>query len=316
MKPGVSEQIQDVALDEVKLEILAKMAYFGIFKYPLKSCEISNLMVLSCPKLQLQKLLDWAVKEGACYTYKGFYAMDSSVKTWVNHRSHHEKVGAVFFKRLPRYVRLISTFPFVKAIAISGSLSKGVIHDKGDVDYFIITQVGRLWLSKGLLSLFKKVFLLNSKKYFCVNYLIDEESLLLEDQNRFTATEIVYLIPVYNKALIDRFKAVNDWTDNFYPHFIHPITMELEVEKTGVIKEGLERLLSGTFGTRLDAFFRRTIVKRWKKKFKNFDAEKFELALRSRKGISKHHPQDFQTVVLQKLETEMKRLREKLKMET
>ncbi|MEZ4965453.1 MAG: hypothetical protein R2791_09430 [Saprospiraceae bacterium] len=48
--------------------------------------------------------------------------------------------------------------------------------------------------------------MLNSHKYFCVNYFVDTEHLEIEDKNLFTATETVTLLPLYGR----------DWYEGFY----------------------------------------------------------------------------------------------------
>jgi hypothetical protein len=51
---------------------------------------------------------------------------------------------------------------------------------------------------------------------------------------------------------------------------------------------------------------------RWDVKFKHFDRSKFNLTLRSTRNVSKHHPQDFQTTVLQRVEEIKARLATKI----
>src|SRR5690606_3777846 len=86
--------------------------------------------------------------------------------------------------------KLISQFPFVRGVMASGSLSKGYADEKSDIDFFIITIPNRLWIARTLLVLYKRIFLLNSHKFFCVNYFVDEKHLGIEEKNLFTATEL------------------------------------------------------------------------------------------------------------------------------
>ena len=78
--------------------------------------------------------------------------------------------------------KFISKFPYVRAILLSGSISKGYMDKDSDVDYFIITQPNRLWVTRLLLMLFKKIFLFNSRKVFCINYFVDSEKLEIEEK--------------------------------------------------------------------------------------------------------------------------------------
>ena len=70
----------------------------------------------------------------------------------------------------------------------------------------------------------------------------------------------------------------------------------------------MEFILKGKFGNQLDLFFMRLTFKRWNKKFKHFDSEKFELTMRSNRGISKHHPQDFQNKVLEEYRLRLEKM--------
>lgn len=202
-------------------------------------------------------------------------------------------------------------FPFVRGIAISGSLSKGVMHLDGDIDYFIITAPERLWICRSFLILFKKIFLLNSKKYFCVNYFVDENNLKIIDENIFTAVEITYLLPVFNDKLIQKLKDSNEWTHAYFPQFVHPIELAIDSSKQKTFK-GNELIFKSGLGNNLDLWLMALTFKRWRKKFSHFKEAKFELTMRTNRGISKHHPQDFQNRVLNKLKAKMEQVNHKL----
>ena len=51
---------------------------------------------------------------------------------------------------------IIAAFPFVRAVGISGSLSKQYADENSDIDYFIITAANRLWIAKNLPAYFQK----------------------------------------------------------------------------------------------------------------------------------------------------------------
>jgi predicted nucleotidyltransferase len=60
----------------------------------------------------------------------------------------------------------ISRFPFIRGILLSGSISKGFMEEDSDIDYFVITHPNRVWFSRLILMLFKKIFLFNSKNIY------------------------------------------------------------------------------------------------------------------------------------------------------
>ncbi len=278
--------------------ILQTISYFDVFNHPLSCDEIGKICGIQFNNIVIQNTLTHLVNSNKCYQYDGFYSIQQDVKTLVNYREGKEEKAKKYFKKLPFYVQLISSFPFVKGIAISGSLSKGVMHDNGDIDYFIIAAKGRMWICRSLLILFKKIFLFNSKKYFCLNYFIDEDNLEIQDKNIFTAMEINYLIAVHNKNLIEEMKLKNAWTESYLSSFEHPLNLKVW-KGNEIIKKILEMPFHGKIGDKLDFILMKKTYQRWSKKFKHFDSSKLELTMRSNRGVSKHHPRDFQTKVLE-----------------
>jgi len=288
-----------------KYSLLKAIAYFDIFNHPLKIDELANLTGISI--VNSEQILKELVNSEIIFSEQQFYGIRSNITEQIAERLYKENQAQKYIQKLPAYVKIIKSFPFVRAISVSGSLSKNVMHDEGDIDYFIITAPGRLWICRTLLILFKKVFLLNSKKYFCVNYFVDEENLEIIDQNIFTALEVSYLLPVYNQELIDQFASKNKWTKNYFPNFKNQIELEV-FEGNGNVKRLAESLFFGKFGDYLDYTFMKLTYKKWSKKFKHFDASKLELTMRTKRGISKHHPQDFQNKVLKEFQSRIDKL--------
>lgn len=291
----------------MKVLILKSLCYFDIFNHPLKSEELFRLCGSKSDGSEFEHALQELLKSSSCFEFENYYSINSSVQKLVQERKKKEKLAQAYIQKLPFYAKIIKSFPFVKAVSISGSLSKGVMYEKGDIDYFIITQKNRLWICRSLLILFKKVFLLNSRKYFCINYFVDEDNIEITDQNIFTAVEVNHLIPVYNAALVQKMKSKNAWIQDYFPGYT-PQSFFPSFEGNGFVKRMLESLFVGKFAERLDLFLMKITFKRWTRKFKNFDREKLELTMRSNRGISKHHPSDYQTKVLSAYQERIEKL--------
>lgn len=286
------------------VQILKWLAYFDVFQHPLKVTELEKLC---CGEsIDINKEIENLINENRCFIYDNHVSINPDVKSLVDKRRFKEAEAGKYFMKLPRYVRLIRKFPFVKGIAISGSLSKNVMYEDGDIDYFIITHENRLWLCRTLLILFKKIILLNSRKYFCLNYFVDEKNLKIRDENIFTAVEIAYLLPVYNVEIFNDLKLQNKWVDKFIPSIeIDISTVRLEKRKKSSV---LEKIFSGKLGDKADIYFMRLTYKRWQKKFSDFPKVKFNQTMRSERGVSKHHPKDFQNTVLSTFQTKLQTL--------
>jgi hypothetical protein len=238
------------------------------------------------------------------YKLEEYYSIQNDA-SFVARRLAGNKLAETFLLKAYKNAKLIGSFPYVRGVGISGSLSKGYMDESGDIDFFIVTEPERLWIARTLLILYKKIFLLNNRKYFCVNYFIDTNHLEIPDKNIFTATEILTLIPAYNQEVFKSFSDENIWVRQFLPNKLPVQTLSGGNSALG-LKWAMEKLLNNGVGSYLDSVFMKLTLNKWKRKFKHIKASDFEIALRTRKYVSKHHPQGFQQRVLSAIEQKCK----------
>ncbi len=287
---------------ELTASVIRVLLYFDIFNHPLSKNEIRDLIQLELKDdNELSEVLVELNDQRKIYFHEGYYSICASAFN-MHRRIAGEKLAKTMVSRMKRFSSLIASFPFVKAVTISGSLSKNFMDENSDIDYFIVTSPNRLWLARTLLVLYKKLFLFNSKRNFCVNYFVSEDQLSIPDRNIFTATEVSFLIPVYNYDIYMKFMNENEWSRSFYPNFPLRNQYYLVKEKFPRIKSFLEKIFSSNLGETLDNYFFRFTLRHWKKKFSNFDPSTFDLRMRTKKNISKHHPNGFQEKILKELD--------------
>lgn len=276
--------------------IIRTLLYFDIFGHPLSKSELYGMLGIKADTAEFEKSLAELQNLNLIGSASGYLFLhngSSSGEERVN-----KQARSLNYQRISRIVSsLIYNHPFVKGILISGSLSKGSFSKKDDIDFFIIADPGRIWLCRAFLMTFKKIFLLNSKKYFCINYFIDSNSLEIPDRNIFTATEIAFLVPVRNTKLCRDFFCANEWIYDFFPN--------LKVDLTGcgeasalMPKQLIERLLRGKSVDRVDTWLMGLYRKRSMKKFYNSDGSQFPVNIKNEKNVSKYHPNGFQHRIL------------------
>jgi hypothetical protein len=281
----------------IRTAILRTLIYFEIFGHPLSFDELYSLMSVPADRGTFDRELEQLASEGLIRTESGYvYITDGQAS--ITDRLKKLK-RARRYSRIARAVsRLISWHPFVRGVFISGSLSKSALAKKDDIDFFVVTEPGRLWVCRTLLMLFKKIFLLNSKKYFCINYYIDARSLEIPERNLFTATEVAFLIPVQNAELYTEFIGANGWVREYFPNRSFSAD-GCPTRKGPLVKRWMESMLNGNAGERLDNHFMKVYRKRSIKRYKKMDMAMFELNFRSEKNVSKHHPDGYQEKVLE-----------------
>lgn len=288
--------------------ILHTLAYFEIFSYPLTAKEIFEYSPE--PEMEFSTMLEkleTLVEAGLVFRLGSFYAT-RDIPEWATARVANNRRADRFLPIAMRMGRLIAQFPFVRGVCVSGSLSKHSMRPDSDVDFFIITHPERLWLARTLLVVFKKLFLLNSHKYFCVNYFIDTSHLEIEEKNLFTAMETVTLLPLNGKTQYQAFCAANRWAWEQYPNFPSRPASNVPEPPAPLMKRVAEWLFGGKPGDWLDARCMRLTMYYWQRKFRKLDPDIFEVALKSRRYVSKHHPLHFQHKVLRRFEERMQEL--------
>lgn len=294
-------------------QLIEPLFYYDIFSYPLTLIEIVQFSKIEKEKYsqqQILEVLELMLIEGMIHQMEGFYLLNP-YDSWVHNRKMANQRAKKMLPKAYKMAKLMSWFPFVRGVLVSGSLSKNVLPEDGDIDYFIITAHNRLWIARTALILFKKIFLLNSKKYFCVNYFVSVENLVIEEQNRFTATEIATVLPIYGQELYENFRTANNWTDSFYPNKSHIEPQNRSSTRKSLPQYLLEPLFSNRFGEWLDKKLLQHTLKHWNNKFEHLPSVDFELALKSRRNISKHHPQLFQRKVIQAFEERVQAFEQK-----
>jgi len=292
--------------------ILRTLVYYDIFDYPLSEKDIlTNCGLLQAENELCGGALDYLLEKGIIFKLGDYYSLQNNYLA-VERRIKGNKLAKKWMKKAKRFSKFISWFPYVRGISLSGSLSKGFIGEDPDIDYFIITKPNRLWLARTFLIAFKKIFLFNSYKYFCLNYFIDTENLEIEEKNLFTATEIATMIPILGGDIKQRFFKQNQWIRDYFPNYRIDKIESVPNGSNNWIKQFIEFTFNGRIGERLDDHFMKVTIHHWSKKFKNnFTEEEFALLFKSKKNISKHHPQNFQKVVLNAYENKLKELEQK-----
>jgi predicted nucleotidyltransferase len=290
------------------LETLKTILYFSIFRYPLKIEEIhsyTNYDSLSETEKELQHLIDEKILRKVDEFYVYGSDLDSVIK-----RLRGNMYAKKAMKKAHQKASFIAKFPYVEAVGVSGSLSKGYYDNESDIDFFVITRPDKLWICRTLLMVYKKIFLLNSRKYFCVNYFVSSNQMEIEEQNRFTATELKTLIPMQGKAVFNQFYERNNWVLEYFSKMDPKIESILDTPKPA-FSRFIELVCDTKIGVATDALFKTITLKKWKSKFHYMNEDDFKIALKTTKNISKHHPSNFQKKVILSLNSKLEEVKSK-----
>ena len=289
----------DVSLYESS--ILRTLAYFDIFQYPLSFEEICQFSDLEFSAEKHLKATQNLVDLGIVNDLAGFYSLQNNQQL-VEKRNLGNLQAAILLTIGYRIGSFLYSFPYIKGIGISGSLSKNVAGPEDDIDFFIITQTDRLWIARTLMHIFKKItFLFGKQHWYCMNYYIDEKALEINEKNVFTATEVVTVIPVCGQSAFTKFYASNQWSKEYFPnHTLHKKCKKDDVAKL-YMKRFFEFIFDNSFGNHLDNFCMKLTTKRWiQKEDRNQLTFKGELmGLKTDKHFARPNPEYLQKRILE-----------------
>jgi hypothetical protein len=291
---------------ELEQHVLKTLLYYDIFNYPLKSDEVFYFSGANgFTKNDVAATLNVLINKKCVFQFGDFYSINSN-ETNIERRVKGNKEAEKYLIIAQRQAKLISGFPFVRSVMASGSLSKGYMDENSDLDFFVVTQPGKLWIARTLLVLYKRIFLANSHKYFCVNYFVDSHHLEIEEKNLFTATELATVIPLYNANEYYQLHLKNNWIKRYFPNYISRPTDNVPQVQNNSIKNILEKVLS-PFASVTEKFLMQLTLRRWKRKHQaGYSEADFKIAFKTKKHASKNHPKHYQRKIMdlyqQKLE--------------
>lgn len=251
----------------VKQDILATLSYFDIFDYPLTQTEIIQFLKTDYRHEEFIEDLQNLVMENWIYKLDEFYSLRENYS--LVHRRREGNVRAKnMLKTAEKIAGFLSTFPFVKGVAVSGSLSKNFADENSDIDFFIITEKNKLWIARTFMHCFKKIaILLKKEDLFCMNYYIDEEMLQIKEKNIYTAIEIATLLPLRGIEVFKAFFKKNDWNKKFLPNHSLRISY-VEETKDPFLKKAVEFIFRNSFGNLFDLLLMKISAYLWSKKTK------------------------------------------------
>lgn len=289
--------------------IIKALAYFDIFNYPLTREEIYCFLDQSVERDAVAPLLQQLINDQRLFQLGDYYSLQPDPALCTRRANGNHK-AAQLLKTAYRVGSFLYQFPFVRGIGISGSLSKNFADKDTDIDFFIITRSNRLWIARTLMHLFKKLtFITGHQHWYCMNYYIDEEAMRIEEQNIFTAIELITLLPVCGNGTMDKFYNQNNWTVEYFPN--QDIGKQsMIMTRSGWLKKVLERLLDNRVGNALDNLLMRITARRWNKKelLKKTNTHGVRMGLQTGKHFSKPNPNFFQKQVLDTLTLKLKEL--------
>lgn len=273
------------------MDLIKTFLYFAIFKHPLTKEEAKNFCQYKTDNIDDDLAL--LVEKRFLYKIDEYY-LPFNTSSWVERRKAGNNLADKKMGKARRMSKILSQFPFVRSVMISGSLAKGYMDETSDIDFFVIMKSGNIAISKAMIGLFRRFF---ASKSLCVNYMISEDNLHIKKQNIYTAVEMATLIPTIDSGLFEPFMQENmNWVRTFLPNAIIDQNAILQM-KSGKIKQLSEYVLASKLADRLDERLRKVYLKRSGLNLTPNKIKKNEEQVIN-KGILKLHNKSYQSKIM------------------
>ena len=296
-------------MNTIKQNILKTLTYFDYFKYPLTREDIRSFLPQQSNQSVIDEMLLLLVNEKIIFKTGDFYSLRNEMFLAKKRREGNERAikQLVIAKKI---AKLLSRFPYVETVAVSGSLSKNYADEKADIDFFIITSPNRLWIARTLMHFFKKLsYIAGKQHWFCMNYYVDEMAMEIKEKNIFTAMEIVTLMPMRGIGCFKKFIAVNSWAKNYFPSHYVSLNNIAEIKKS-FVRKCFEKIFNSKLGDAVDKWLMTVTDKRWKKKTQQEKRNEHggRIGMITDRHFSKPDPKNFQDKVVQQYEYRVKQI--------
>ncbi len=289
--------------------ILKTLGYFDLFQYPLTRTEIGQFHAANIPHAEIDEALDILLGEKMIFLLDEFYSLHNEPGL-AERRRNGNRLAASQMQTAGRVARFLAKFPYVKGIAVSGSLSKNFATKNTDIDFFIVTEANRLWIARTVMHLYKKfTFLTGRQHWYCMNYYVDVKCMEIKEKNIFTAIESVTLLPMQGKKALDDFMQDNNWASAYFP--LKKIVTEGTPEiSPGLLRKGVEKIFNNRLGDKVDTWLMKITEKRWHKKTRQhqLNSSGHVMSMVASRHVSKPDPKNFQDKVIEKYRAKVQQL--------
>jgi hypothetical protein len=256
LRPEVRSKSEAVDARTLRDAVRATVAYADVFGFSLSDEEIHrDLVGVRASRKQTRFATECLIAEGQLVRAGDFVTLPGREELAEVRRGRRAQAEALW-PLARRFGRILGTFPFVRLVAVTGSLAADNPDPRADLDYLIVAAPGRLWLVRAM-----AVGLVRLVRVFgvqvCPNYLLTTRALHLDRRDLFTAHELLQAVPVVGAPTYRRLRALNAWTERWLPNRSrHYPDVAAESAVGATVRRIGERVLGGGLGDRLEAWER------------------------------------------------------------
>ena len=234
--------------EKLSQAVLQTLAYSDIFDYPLTAPEVHKY--LTGIKASFEEVMQ--VLEDEPVRRTGNYFTLSGRETIVSIRLDREARSRKLMPLALRYGRILGALPYIRMVALTGSLAVMNISETTDFDYMMVAARGRVWIARAFALALNRLTRLRGHT-ICPNLVVSQNALEWRLNDLYSARELCQMIPISGLDVYKRLLNANPWTMEFLPNCSHDFSREQRAtEVATTLKAFIELPLRGKLGDRFE----------------------------------------------------------------
>ena len=217
----MASRVSHQELSPAEAAVARSVLYAALFDYPLTLAQLrQTLEHVRLTPSEIVALVRGSAPLAAHIESRDGFFFPLGCAHLVDERHRRERRSRTFLSAHRPIVRLIAALPFVRMVALSGSVAYLNLEHGGDLDLFIVTRGRHVWSTAVVVILLAR--LLGRRRTLCANLIVADTALAFAPQDLFTASQIIGLRPVYGR---DGFRAVleaNPFVRQVFPNYHGP----------------------------------------------------------------------------------------------
>jgi len=245
------------SLDNLSRAVLQTVAYSDIFDYPLTAREIHRYLI--GVEASLEKVTR-TVEDEEIFTRTGDYFTLPGREEIVNIRKHREARSRELLSKAMKYGSMLGALPYIRMVALTGSLAVMNVSGNQDFDYMLVTAPGRVWTARAFALAFNRLARVRGHT-LCPNLIISETALKWSVHDLYSARELCQMKLIKGKDIYMQLIKVNGWIRDFLPNAFNANSMNATNRARNSLVRGirverfqhlLETLLPSNLGDRFE----------------------------------------------------------------
>jgi hypothetical protein len=229
-----------------EVAIVRAVVYAGLFDYPLTLDQIhATLIGVTMSRDEVLTTYADSPRLRAVVEYRDGFFVPAGRIDLIAERARREARSRECLRCYRRVLQWICAIPFTRMVALSGSIAHLNLEYGGDLDVFIVTSGHHVWTVAVTILLLTK--LVGARRIVCANFVMSDANLAVEQQDLFTANQILHLRPLIGGQVLDGFLAANPFVRRAYPNRPVPAANEFELSLSPTcarVKASLEWLMA------------------------------------------------------------------------